>query len=69
MVAVHEAEAKRKSAKAEHRKELMDPLLSMQHYVETKKKTDLEMAGGGSSDKKRSMFDVGRHSLHGRVSH
>lgn len=35
-----EVEAKRKSAKAQHRKELMDPLLSMQHYVEVKKKSE-----------------------------
>ena len=35
-----ESEAKRKSAKAEHRKELMDPLLSMKQYVEAKKKSE-----------------------------
>ena len=35
-----DVEAKRASAKAEHRKELLDPLLSMQRYMEAKKKSD-----------------------------
>ena len=43
MAVVREVEAKRRSAKAEHRKELMDPLLSMKQYVEAKRKIDQEM--------------------------
>ena len=31
---------KRQSAKAEHRKELLDPLLNMQQYIKAKKKND-----------------------------
>ena len=40
---------KSKSAKAEHRKELLDPLLSMKQYVEVKKKSeDLPLKGSTS---------------------
>lgn len=34
------SEEKRKSAKAEHRKELLDPLHTMKHYVTAKKKSE-----------------------------
>ena len=47
-----EFEAKRKSAKAQHRKELLDPLLDMQHYVETKKKSE-GLSGKGSECESR----------------
>ena len=47
-----EFEAKRKSAKAQHRKELLDPLLDMQHYVETKKKSE-GLTGKGSECESR----------------
>lgn len=50
-----ESEVKRKSAKAEHRKELMDPLLSMKQYVEAKKKSeDVSVKGSVSRPKTHS---------------
>lgn len=51
------SESKRKSAKAEHRKELMDPLLSMKQYVEAKKKSeDIPVKG-----------TISRHNTHSQV--
>ena len=44
-----EAEARRKSAKAQLRKELQDPLLQMQGFLDTKRKKqelDMGVAGG-----------------------
>lgn len=47
------SEVKGKSAKAEHRKELLDPLHEMRHYITAKKKSagegEGEGGGGGSS--------------------
>ena len=48
MAEVAEVEAKRRSAKAEHRKELMDPLLEMKHFMEVKRKSEQEMTGGST---------------------
>ena len=57
------AEVKRKSAKAEHRKELQDPLLSMKHYVTAKKKKEgLAVEGGVAAYQRQT------HSTGSRVS-
>ena len=43
------SEVKKKSAKAEHRKELLDPLHEMRHYITAKKKCAGEGDGGAGS--------------------
>ena len=53
------AEVKRKSAKAEHRKELQDPLLSMKHYVTAKKKKEGLVVEGGVAACQRQTHSTG----------
>ena len=55
--AAEEVEAKRQSAKAQHRKELQDPLLEMRSHLKTKRKRE-EMAGAAPRNEVSQLHGV-----------